>query len=165
MIHFRNKFHIKQQLFTALIYKQLQGIIINRDDLEAAEEYSISKLAPASSDFIELVNLNMIEDAIEVSSNADEGLALYRHLKSLLQQCIIDNVMCSCSYITLLHVHGNVHNCYYSYSVLEARIINSNYNCSMVLCSFVSWIKHPLHFCCCRKSRCEKSGTFFITIF
>ena len=43
-------------------------LIVDHDDLEAAEEYSISKPAPASSEFIELVNLIMIEDEIEVSS-------------------------------------------------------------------------------------------------
>ena len=60
-------------------------MIVDHDDLEAAEEYSISKPAPASSEFTELVNLIMIQDEIEVSSNSDERLILYRHLKSLLQ--------------------------------------------------------------------------------
>ena len=52
-------------------------MIVDCDDLEAAEEYSISKLAPASS---ELINLIMTEDEIQVSLNANEGLVLYRHL-------------------------------------------------------------------------------------
>ena len=51
--------------------------IFDCNDLEAAEKYSISKPAPASSEFIELVNLIMTKDEIEVPSNADEGLVLY----------------------------------------------------------------------------------------
>ena len=34
---------------------------------------------------IELVDLIMTEDELEVPTNADEGLVLYRHLKSLLE--------------------------------------------------------------------------------
>lgn len=53
--------------------------------MEAAEEYSTSKPAPASSEFVELADIVMTEDEIEVPTNADEGLVLYRHLKSLLE--------------------------------------------------------------------------------
>ena len=53
--------------------------------MEAAEEYTISKSAPASSEFVELADFVMTEDEIEVSTNADEGLVLYTHLKSLLE--------------------------------------------------------------------------------
>ena len=53
--------------------------------MEAAEEYSILKPASASSQFVELANLVMTEDEIEVPTNADEGLVLYKHLKSLLE--------------------------------------------------------------------------------
>ena len=53
--------------------------------MEAAEEYSTSKPVPTSSEFIELVDLIMTEDEIEIPTNADEGLVLYRHLKSLLE--------------------------------------------------------------------------------
>ena len=35
---------------------------------------------------IKLAELIMTEDEIEVPSNADEGLVLYRHLRSLLDQ-------------------------------------------------------------------------------
>ena len=66
-------------------------MIVDCDRLEAAEEYSISKPSPASSEFIELVNLIMTEDEIQVSSNADEGLVLYRHLL----HTIVHNRQCS----------------------------------------------------------------------
>ena len=49
-------------------------MIVDCDDLEAAEGCNISKPAPASSEFIELINLIMTEDEIEVSSNVDKGL-------------------------------------------------------------------------------------------
>ena len=50
-----------------------------------AEEYTISKPVPASSEFVELADFVMTEDEIEVPRNADEVLVLYKHLKSLLQ--------------------------------------------------------------------------------
>ena len=50
---------------------------VDCDDLEAAEEYSVVKPAPVSSEFIDLVELIMTEDEIEVPSNTDEGLILY----------------------------------------------------------------------------------------
>ena len=40
--------------------------------MEADKEYSISKPAPASSEFVELADLVMTEDEIEVPTNADE---------------------------------------------------------------------------------------------
>ena len=53
--------------------------------MEAAEEYSTLNSAPASSEFIDLVDTIMTEDEIELPTNADEGLVLYRHLKSVLE--------------------------------------------------------------------------------
>ena len=57
---------------------------IDGDDLEAAEDYSVLKPGPASAEFVELAELIMTEDGIQIPTNADDGLALYRHLKSLL---------------------------------------------------------------------------------
>ena len=47
--------------------------------------YTILKPAPASSEFVELADVVMTEDEIEVPTNADEGLVLYKHLKLLLE--------------------------------------------------------------------------------
>ena len=58
---------------------------VNCDDVEAAEEYTIVKPAPVSSELLNLFELIMTEDEIEVPSNTDEGLILYRHLRSLLE--------------------------------------------------------------------------------
>ena len=58
---------------------------VDCDDMEAAEEYTILKPAPASSEFVELADFVMTEDEIEVLTNADEGLLLYKQLKTLLE--------------------------------------------------------------------------------
>ena len=57
---------------------------IDNDDIEAAEEYSCLKPEPTSPEFKELAELLMAEAGINSPTNADEGLALYRHLKSAI---------------------------------------------------------------------------------
>ena len=52
------------------------------NDLEAAEEYSISKPGPASAEFTELAEFIMMEGGIQLPTNSDEALKLYRHLKT-----------------------------------------------------------------------------------
>ena len=53
--------------------------------MEAAKEYTIVKPAPVSPELLDLIELIMTEDEIEAPSNADEGLILYRHLRTLLE--------------------------------------------------------------------------------
>lgn len=55
------------------------------DDLEAAEEYSISKPGPASAEFTELAEFIMMEAGIQAPTNSDDALKLYRHLKASIE--------------------------------------------------------------------------------
>ena len=55
------------------------------DDLEAAEEYCISKPEPASAEFTELADFIMMDAGIQPPSTSDEAFKLYRHLKAAMK--------------------------------------------------------------------------------
>ena len=57
---------------------------IDNDDIEVAEEYICLKPEPTSPECKELAELLNAEAGINSPTNADEGLALYRHLKSAI---------------------------------------------------------------------------------
>ena len=77
--------------------------------MEATEEYNTSKSAPASSAFTELIDLIMTEDEIEIPTNADKGLVLYRYLTQHIAINVCTAVATSCVITCSLSQGGMYH--------------------------------------------------------